>query len=181
MSLTFEAIYLEGEGITKKSNPWKTTSFGRSFMGNQHCNGQCNHLGGPASFIRKRLQKYDIRDIRKYWIYRVRDQLEYYVRWRRSIVCKTFIWWFLIPFLSSFRAPYHRQTYFGAKLKKVYMHHVTLNCTCFFPQKFQSLFSRFQTETYCIYVNNMRTWTNQMFFEYIHTTATLNLLILSVC
>ena len=60
MSLTFEAIYLEGEGITKKSNPWKTTSFGRSFMGNQHCNGQCNHLGGPASFIRKRLQKYDI-------------------------------------------------------------------------------------------------------------------------
>ena len=62
MSLTFEAIYLEGEGITKKSNPWKTTSFGRSFMGNQHCNGQCNHLGGPASFIRKRLQKYDIRD-----------------------------------------------------------------------------------------------------------------------
>ena len=63
MSLTFEAIYLEGEGITKKSNPWKTTSFGHSFMGNQHCNGQCNHLGGPASFIRKRLQKYDIRDI----------------------------------------------------------------------------------------------------------------------
>ena len=62
MSLTFEAINLEGEGITKNSNPWKTTSFGRSFMGNQHCNGQCNHLGGPASFIRKRLQKYDNRD-----------------------------------------------------------------------------------------------------------------------
>ena len=30
--------YLEGEGITKKSNPWKTTSLDRSIMGNQHYN-----------------------------------------------------------------------------------------------------------------------------------------------
>ena len=45
--------YLEGEGITKKSNPWKTTSLDRSNMGNQHYNGWCSNLGWAASFIKK--------------------------------------------------------------------------------------------------------------------------------
>ena len=45
--------YLEGEGITKKSNPWKTTSLDRSIMGNQHYNGWCSHLGWAASFIKR--------------------------------------------------------------------------------------------------------------------------------
>ena len=61
MSLTFEAIYLEGEGITKKSNPWKTTSLDRSIMGNQHCNGWCSHLGWAASFIKRAKLNYIFR------------------------------------------------------------------------------------------------------------------------
>ena len=53
--------YLEGEGITKKSNPWKTTSLDRSIMGNQHYNGWCSHLGWAASFIKRAKLNYIFR------------------------------------------------------------------------------------------------------------------------
>ena len=33
----------------KKTKSWKTTTFGRSIMGNQLCNGRCNHLGSATS------------------------------------------------------------------------------------------------------------------------------------
>ena len=54
--------YLEGEGTNKKSNSWKTTSLSRAIMGHHHCNFEKSHLGLTASFIRKQLQKYNIRD-----------------------------------------------------------------------------------------------------------------------
>ena len=54
--------YLKGEGITKKSNPWKTTSLDRSIMGNQHYNGWCSHLGWAASFIKRAKLNYIFRD-----------------------------------------------------------------------------------------------------------------------
>ena len=53
--------YLEGEGITKKSNPWKTTSLDRSIMGNQLYNGWCSHLGWAASFIKRAKLNYIFR------------------------------------------------------------------------------------------------------------------------
>ena len=53
--------YLKGEGITKKSNPWKTTSLDRSIMGNQLYNGWCSHLGWAASFIKRAKLNYIFR------------------------------------------------------------------------------------------------------------------------
>ena len=58
----FMRRYLKGEGINqKKRNMW-TTSFGRSFMGNQHCNGRCNHLGSAASFVQNQRLAYKLVD-----------------------------------------------------------------------------------------------------------------------
>ena len=54
--------YLKGEGKSKKSESWKTTSFGCSIMGNQHCNGQCIHLGSGASFAQNQRLAYKLVD-----------------------------------------------------------------------------------------------------------------------
>ena len=61
--------YLEGEGINKKSKSWKTTSFGRSIMGNQHCNGRYDHLGSVASFVQNQRLAYKLS--RYYWSFSV--------------------------------------------------------------------------------------------------------------
>ena len=54
--------YLRGEGINqKKGNMW-TTSFSRSIMRNQHCNGRCSRLGSPASFVRNQRLPYRLVD-----------------------------------------------------------------------------------------------------------------------
>ena len=54
--------YLEGEGINRKSKSWKTTSFGRSIMGNQHYNGRCNHRCLAASFVQNQRLAYKLVD-----------------------------------------------------------------------------------------------------------------------
>ena len=44
-------LLLEGKGINQKKQNISNTSFSRSIRRNQDCNGQCNHLGAPASFM----------------------------------------------------------------------------------------------------------------------------------
>ena len=44
-------LLLHGEGINQKKKNMRTTSFSHSNRRNQHCNGQCSHLGASASFM----------------------------------------------------------------------------------------------------------------------------------
>ena len=52
--------YLGGEDINRKSKSWKTTSFGHSIMGNQHYNGQYDHLDSVASFVQNQRLAYKL-------------------------------------------------------------------------------------------------------------------------
>ena len=73
---------LEGERISKTSKSWKTNSFGRSIMGNQHCNGRCNHLGLAASFVQtQRLP------------YKLVDRLHTFIK--NTYTTSTFIFWII--------------------------------------------------------------------------------------
>ena len=54
--------FSKGEGKGKESKSWKTTSFGCSIMGNQHCNGQCSCLGSAASFVQNQRLAYKLVD-----------------------------------------------------------------------------------------------------------------------
>ena len=49
--------------MNRKIKSWKTTSFDRSIMGNQHCNGRCNHLGSAASFVQNLRLAYNTVDL----------------------------------------------------------------------------------------------------------------------
>ena len=55
--------FLKGEGKSKKSKSWKTTSFGRSITGNQHCDGRCNRLCSAASFVQNQRLSYTLVDL----------------------------------------------------------------------------------------------------------------------
>ena len=52
--------FSKGRAKVKKSKSRKTTSFGCSIMGNQHCNGRCNRLGSAASFVQNQRLAYKL-------------------------------------------------------------------------------------------------------------------------
>ena len=46
--------------MNRKIKSWKTTSFGRSIMGNLHCNSRCSHLSSAASFVQNQRLAYNL-------------------------------------------------------------------------------------------------------------------------
>ena len=54
-------LVLEEEGINQKKENMMTTKNNHTFWRNHHYNGRCNHLGGPASFIKRAKLNYIFR------------------------------------------------------------------------------------------------------------------------
>ena len=56
-------LLLQGEDITKKSNPWKTTTLSCTIRGHHQCNYRKSHLGWAASFVPNQRLPYKLVDL----------------------------------------------------------------------------------------------------------------------